>query len=29
MPDMPLNRMTEKQLRPPRETMDKINELMF
>jgi 2-oxoglutarate/2-oxoacid ferredoxin oxidoreductase subunit beta len=29
MPSTPLNRMTEKQLRPPRETMDKINELMF
>ena len=29
MPDTPLNRMTEKQLRPPRETIDKINELMF
>ena len=29
MPDMPLNRMTEKQLRPAPETLKKINSLMF
>jgi len=29
MPDMPLNRMTEKQLRPAPETLKKINGLMF
>jgi 2-oxoglutarate ferredoxin oxidoreductase subunit beta len=29
MPDMPLNRMTEKQLRPAPETLQKINSLMF
>lgn len=29
MPETPLNRMTEKQLRPPCETIDSINSLMF
>jgi len=29
MPDMPLNRMTEAQLRPPADTLEKINALMF
>jgi Pyruvate:ferredoxin oxidoreductase and related 2-oxoacid:ferredoxin oxidoreductases, beta subunit len=29
MPDMPLNRMTEKQLRPAPDTLEKINEMMF
>jgi 2-oxoglutarate ferredoxin oxidoreductase subunit beta len=29
MPDMPLNRMTERQLRPAPETLGRINELMF
>lgn len=29
MPDMPLNRMTEKQLRPAKETIKQINEMMF
>jgi 2-oxoglutarate ferredoxin oxidoreductase subunit beta len=25
----PLNRLTEERIRPPRETIDKVNELMF
>jgi 2-oxoglutarate ferredoxin oxidoreductase subunit beta len=29
MPDMPLNRMTEKQIRPARETIEKVNDMMF
>jgi 2-oxoglutarate ferredoxin oxidoreductase subunit beta len=29
MPDMPLNRMTEKQIRPPKETMQQVNDMMF
>ena len=29
LPDTPLNRMTEKQLRPTSETMEKINQMMF
>lgn len=29
MPDTPLNRMTEKQIRPPKETMQKVNDMMF
>jgi len=29
MPDEPLNRMKPNQLRPPRESLDKINKLMF
>ncbi len=29
MPVTPLNRMTEKQIRPSRESLDKVNEMMF
>ncbi len=29
MPVTPLNRMTEKQIRPPKETMQQVNEMMF
>jgi 2-oxoglutarate ferredoxin oxidoreductase subunit beta len=29
MPDMPLNRMTEKQIRPAKETMQQVNDMMF
>ncbi len=29
MPDMPLNRMSEKQIRPSRESLDKVNAMMF
>jgi 2-oxoglutarate ferredoxin oxidoreductase subunit beta len=29
LPDEPLNRLTEDRLRPPRETIDKVNEMMF
>jgi hypothetical protein len=29
MPETPLNRMTEKQLRPTRESLQKINEMIF
>jgi len=29
MPETPLNRMTEKQIRPPKETVQKVNEMMF
>lgn len=29
LPEMPLNRMTEERLRPPEETIHKINDLMF
>jgi 2-oxoglutarate ferredoxin oxidoreductase subunit beta len=29
LPDEPLNRLTEERLRPPRETMDELNALMF
>jgi 2-oxoglutarate/2-oxoacid ferredoxin oxidoreductase subunit beta len=29
LPDTPLNRMPESRLRPPRETLDKLNEMMF
>ena len=29
MPETPLNRMTEKQLRPSKESLQKINEMMF
>jgi len=29
MPDMPLNRMTEKQIRPPKDTMQQVNDMMF
>jgi len=29
LPDEPLNRMKEERLRPPRETIDKVNALMF
>jgi len=29
IPETPLNRMTENQLRPPRETIDKVNRMMF
>jgi 2-oxoglutarate/2-oxoacid ferredoxin oxidoreductase subunit beta len=29
MPDMPLNRMTEKQIRPGKETMQQVNDMMF
>ncbi len=29
LPDEPLNRLTEARLRPPKETMDKLNAMMF
>lgn len=29
MPDIPLNRMTEKQIRPPKDTMQQVNDMMF
>jgi 2-oxoglutarate ferredoxin oxidoreductase subunit beta len=29
LPDEPLNRLTEDRLRPPKETMDKLNAMMF
>jgi 2-oxoglutarate ferredoxin oxidoreductase subunit beta len=29
LPDKPLNRLTEKQLRPPKEAIDRVNALMF
>jgi 2-oxoglutarate ferredoxin oxidoreductase subunit beta len=29
LPDEPLNRLTEERLRPPRETMEKLNSMMF
>jgi len=29
LPEEPLNRLTEERLRPPRETMDKLNAMMF
>jgi len=29
LPDEPLNRLTEERLRPPRETMAKVNAMMF
>ena len=29
LPDEPLNRLTENRLRPPKETMDKLNAMMF
>jgi 2-oxoglutarate ferredoxin oxidoreductase subunit beta len=29
LPDEPLNRLTEERLRPPRETIDKLNAMMF
>ncbi len=29
LPDIPLNRMTEKQIRPPKDTMQQVNDMMF
>jgi 2-oxoglutarate ferredoxin oxidoreductase subunit beta len=29
LPEEPLNRLTEERLRPPKETMDKVNAMMF